>query len=140
MNYIWNLFMYSFIEILYENKGQHRVSIVRGVVLIKDEIRVHINPSYSLTMCLHGMCPSSTIVKQNTLHRSRLQVLIPCLATIVYVGYCLFSLYGIPTSIGEVLSSLGAGMRCYLEIAQKALKMLVSESLDLLQYHVMKFS
>ena len=43
----------------------------------------------------------------------------------VYVGYFLFSLYGIPTSIREVLESLGGGMGHYLDIAQYALKVLV---------------
>ena len=46
----------------------------------------------------------------------------------VYVGYCLFSSYGIPTSIREVLWSLGGGMRHYLDIAQHALKVLVKVS------------
>ena len=43
----------------------------------------------------------------------------------VYVGYCLFSLCGIPISIREVLSSLGGGMKHYLDIAQSTLKILV---------------
>ena len=34
----------------------------------------------------------------------------------VYVGYCIFSLYEIPTSIREVLWSLGGGMTLYLDI------------------------
>ena len=36
----------------------------------------------------------------------------------VYVGHCLFSSYGIPTSVGEVLLSLGVGMGLYLDIAR----------------------
>ena len=34
---------------------------------------------------------------------SRLQLRIPSLNTMVYVAYCLFSSYGIPTSVGKVL-------------------------------------
>ena len=73
-------------ELLYKNEVYNRVSIVREVSLINNESRVQINTSYFLTMCLHGMCPSSTIGKQNTLHRSRLQLKIPCFATMVCVG------------------------------------------------------
>ena len=58
-------------------------------------------------------------------HRSRLELLIPCLSIMVYVGYCLFSSCGILTSSREVLRSLGSGMRRYLDIPEQALKMLV---------------
>ena len=54
-------------ELLYDNEGQHRVSMAREVVLVKYETRIQRRPSYSLTMCLHGMCPSSTIGKQKNL-------------------------------------------------------------------------
>ena len=43
---------------------------------------------------------------------------IPCIASMVYFGYWLFSSYGKPTSIEEVLWSLGGGMGHYLDIAQ----------------------
>ena len=43
----------------------------------------------------------------------------------VYVVYCLFSSYGTPNSIREVLCSLGVGMRHYLDIAQYPMKVLV---------------
>ena len=36
-----------------------------------DDSRVQINPWYSLTMCPHGMCPSSTIGMYNTLYKRR---------------------------------------------------------------------
>ena len=39
----------------------------------------------------------------------------------IYVDYCLFSSYEIPTSIGEVLWSLGSGMG-YLGIAPLGFK------------------
>ena len=51
-------------------------------------------------------------------HQSMLVLRIPCLAIMVYVYYCLFSSYWVPTSIREVLGSLGRGMECYLDIAQ----------------------
>ena len=92
--------------------------MVREVALVKSESRVQRNFSYSLTMCLYGMSLSSTIGKWNTLHRSRLELWIPCFDNMVYVGYCLFSSYGILNSIREVLRSLGGGMRRYLHIAQ----------------------
>ena len=31
--------------------------------LFKEEVTVQRNPSYSFNVCLHGMCPSSTIGK-----------------------------------------------------------------------------
>ena len=31
--------------------------------ILENETRVHKSPSYSLTMYLHGMCPSSTLGK-----------------------------------------------------------------------------
>ena len=68
-------------------------------------------------MCLHGMCLSFTIGMYNTLYRSTLKLWITCLATMVYVGYYLFSLYGKPYSVGEVLWSLGCGMVRYIDIA-----------------------
>ena len=51
-------------------------------------------------------------------HRSWIKLCIPFLDFMVYVGYCLFSLCGIPISIREVLSSLGGAMGRYLDIAQ----------------------
>ena len=35
-------------------------------------------------------------------HQSRIEIWIPCIAVMVYIGYCLFSSCGIPISIGEV--------------------------------------
>ena len=35
--------------------------MVWEVYLVKNDAREQKNPSYSLTMCLHGMSPSSTI-------------------------------------------------------------------------------
>ena len=43
----------------------------------------------------------------------------------VYVGYFLFSSYGITISIREVLLCLGGGMGHFIEIVQKFLKVLV---------------
>ena len=50
--------------------------------------------------------------------QSRLELLIPCLAIMVYVVYRLFSSYGIPISIREILQILGGGRGRYLDIAQ----------------------
>ena len=36
----------------------------------------------------------------------------------VYVGYCLYSSYRIPTNVGEVLWILGSAMRWYIDITQ----------------------
>ena len=46
----------------------------------------------------------------NTLRPSRLQLWILCISTIVYVGYCIFSSYEVPTSVGEFRWSLGGVM------------------------------
>ena len=34
-----------------------------NVALLENETRVHKSPSWSLIMCLHEMCPSSTLGK-----------------------------------------------------------------------------
>ena len=50
-------------------------------------------------------------------HRHSLELWIPHLASVVYVGYCLFSSCGVHASVGEVLGSLGSGIIRYLDIA-----------------------
>ena len=45
----------------------------------------------------------------------------------VYVGYCLFSSYGTPTSVREVLLSLGSCMGHYLDITRLDFENLVRE-------------
>ena len=58
-------------------------------------------------------------------HQSRIEHWIPCLAIMVYVVYCLFSSYGIPTRIREFLRSLGGSVGGYLDIAKYTLQVLV---------------
>ena len=71
--------------------------MVREVVLVKYETRIQFlnhAPTWSVSKFYHWQ------VEQP--HRSRIELQIPCLAIMVYVGYCLFSSYVIHISIREV--------------------------------------
>ena len=136
MKQIWNLFMYSFIEILYEKKGQHKVSMVWKVDLVQDEARVQKNSSYSLTMFLHEMCPSSNIGPQNkpptkqvhdsgSMHNQYGLSRLSYILIIWYTYQHLEKFDEVQVVVQDAIQTLH----------DQALKMLVSESLGLLQDH-----
>ena len=77
--------------------------MVREVVLSKYETRLQSLPiifpnhvtTWDVSKFFHWQLDNP--------HRNRLELRIPCLYTMVYVGYCLFSSYGMPTSTKEVV-------------------------------------
>ena len=79
--------------------------MVRKVVLEKSENRLQCIPIFLSHM------PTRDVSKFNPSqleqrHRSRIEIKIPCLAIMVYVGYCLFSSCGILTSNRELYEVL----------------------------------
>ena len=84
--------------------------MVRKLVLVEYEIRIQSIPFIFLNLVPTWDASKFYHSQVEHPHRNRLELKIPFLATMVYVSYCLFSSYGILTSIREVLRSLGSGM------------------------------